>query len=177
MLIPPLFCEGFSACVHFELRASKNFPYNGNGVINLVDAYGNLSELITLARTRAPKGKYRLIPQATDAGIFVVTYDADVMDYRVVCNSLLLKNGGVFLVVCRRTDVLGGTEWQRWPRSSILYGGRHQDVRWRHRSVAAFARRKSRRVQSRPARSRLRTVMVVRQSSTVGRSGFGRLGG
>jgi error-prone DNA polymerase len=49
---------------YFQLRNADGSP--AFGLIILAqnrEGYGNLSELITLARTRAPKGEYRLTPQ------------------------------------------------------------------------------------------------------------------
>src|ERR1700754_1886915 len=49
---------------YFQLRNADSSP--AFGLILLAqnrEGYGNLSELITLARTRAPKGEYRLTPQ------------------------------------------------------------------------------------------------------------------
>ena len=49
---------------YFQLRNADGSP--AFGLIVLAqnrEGYGNLSELITLARTRAPKGEYRLTPQ------------------------------------------------------------------------------------------------------------------
>ncbi|WP_137960333.1 PHP domain-containing protein, partial [Burkholderia sp. 4M9327F10] len=48
---------------YFQLRNADSSP--AFGLILLAqnrEGYGNLSELITLARTRAPKGEYRLTP-------------------------------------------------------------------------------------------------------------------
>jgi len=50
-------------------QVPRSDDFDGGGNFHLIvlaqnrEGYGNLSELITLARTRAPKGEYRLTPQ------------------------------------------------------------------------------------------------------------------
>mgnify|MGYP002041224197 FL=1 len=48
----------------FQLRAAPDAaPLGLTLLAQTREGYGNLSELITLARTRAPKGEYRLAPE------------------------------------------------------------------------------------------------------------------